>query len=163
MTGKERAAYRAQANTLEPLFQIGKSGVTEAVAAQLMTAYNTRELVKIRVLLDSSPDMPRAAAQKLAEMTESEIIQVIGGVVVLFKENKELRKKEAEKKRLQKRTAAAEKKAYKQNKNALSKFNPKTEKTATMKRSAPKVEKMPLKKSAPKAKPMGKTAARREK
>ena len=82
MTGKERAAYRAQANTLEPLFQIGKSGVTEAVAAQLMTAYNTRELVKIRVLLDSSPDMPRAAAQKLAEMTESEIIQVIGGVVV---------------------------------------------------------------------------------
>ena len=151
MTGKERAALRAQANILEPLFQIGKSGVTQAVAEQFLTACNTRELIKIRVLLDSSPDMPRAAAQKLAEMTGSEIIQVIGGVIVLFKKNEELRQKEAEKKKRLKQAAVAAKKAAKAARPGRS----------PLPQSAPKTEKMPLKKAAPKAKPMGKAAVKR--
>ncbi len=154
MTGKERAALRAQANNLEPLFQIGKSGVTEAVAAQMETAYNTRELVKIRVLLDSSPDMPRAAAQKLAEMTGSEIIQVIGGVVVLFRLNEELRKKEAEKKKREKmETRERKKKLFNEKNTARPGKMP-------LPQSTPKAEKMPLKKTAPKPKRLGKPAAK---
>ena len=31
MTGKERAAFRAQANHLEPLFQVGKGGMSDAL------------------------------------------------------------------------------------------------------------------------------------
>ena len=47
MTSKERAELRKQANTLEPLFQVGKSGVTEPVIAQTLEAFNTRELIKL--------------------------------------------------------------------------------------------------------------------
>ena len=90
MTGKERAEKRAEANTLEPLFQIGKGGVTDAVAQQLEDVFNTRELVKIKVHLESCPITPREAADALAEKSGCDVIQVIGGVIVLYRYNKEL-------------------------------------------------------------------------
>ena len=97
MTSKERARLRARANRLEAVFQVGKEGATEAVAAQMREAFNTRELLKGKVLLESCPQTPRAAAEALAAMADCEIVQVVGGGVVFFKENLELRKKLKEK------------------------------------------------------------------
>ena len=97
MTSKERASYRAQANPLQAVFQVGKEGATAAVASQMMEAFNTRELLKGKVLLESCPQSPAQAAEALAAMTGSEIIQVVGGSMVFYKENPELRKKLAEK------------------------------------------------------------------
>lgn len=90
MTGKERAGFRAAANSLEPEFHIGKGGVTDAVAAQALNSFNTKELIKVKVLLDSCPVPPREAAEKLAGATQSEVIQVIGGIIVLYKQNPNL-------------------------------------------------------------------------
>jgi RNA-binding protein len=87
MTGKERAQLRAQANGLEPLFQIGKGGISEALIAQTADALRKRELIKLKVLLESAPESPREFADKLAEATDSEVIQVIGGSIVFYKEN----------------------------------------------------------------------------
>ena len=97
MTSKERAALRAQANQLPALFQVGKEGVTPAVAAQMLEAFNTRELLKGKVLLESCPQTPREAAETLANMTDAEVVQVVGGSMVFFKKNEELRRKNAEK------------------------------------------------------------------
>ncbi|MDR0531845.1 MAG: YhbY family RNA-binding protein [Oscillospiraceae bacterium] len=97
MTSKERAQYRAQANQLPAVFQVGKDGVTQAVAAQMLEAFHTRELLKGKVLLESSPVPPGAAAEELAAMTGSDVVQVVGGSMVFFKPNPELRKKMAEK------------------------------------------------------------------
>ncbi len=92
MTGKERAAFRAQANTLEPEFQIGKGGMSESLIKQTLDSFRTKELIKIKVLLDSAPESPREFANKLSEATDSEVIQVIGGVIVLYKQNPDLGK-----------------------------------------------------------------------
>ena len=89
MTSKERAQLRAQANTLEPLFQIGKGGMSEALVQQTADALRKRELIKLKVLLESAPDAPRAFAEQLAAATESEVVQVIGGSIVLYKEKAE--------------------------------------------------------------------------
>ncbi|MDR3312927.1 MAG: YhbY family RNA-binding protein [Oscillospiraceae bacterium] len=97
MTSKERAALRAQANRLEAVFQVGKEGVTEAVAAQLLDAFRTRELLKGKVLLESAPQPPRECAAALAALTQAEVVQVVGGSMVFFKENLELRKELAKK------------------------------------------------------------------
>ena len=97
MTGKERAAFRAQANGLEPLFHIGKSGMNEGVIAQTDDALRARELIKVKVLLESSPITPREAADQLAAATGAEVIQVIGGVIVLYRESPELKEKAAQK------------------------------------------------------------------
>ena len=108
MTSKERAKLRAEANGLDPIFQIGKEGITDAVIAQLEDTFNTRELFKIRVHLETSPESPKELAEKIAEATGCDIIQVIGGTIVVFRINLILRQKEAEKKKRQKEKARKE-------------------------------------------------------
>lgn len=121
MTSKERAHFRAMANSLEPEFQIGKNGMTQALTAQTLDSFRTKELIKIKVLLDSAPDSPRDFAEKLAASTGSEVIQVIGGIIVLYKENPELNKKQVEstsKKKTKPLTNVKAKKAAAQKKEA---------------------------------------------
>ncbi|MBP0959793.1 MAG: YhbY family RNA-binding protein [Oscillospiraceae bacterium] len=87
ITTKQRAELRGLANNLEDLFQIGKSGVSDTVVAQVEEALVARELIKIKVLLETSPVTPREAAVELAEKTNSDVVQVIGGKIVLFRRN----------------------------------------------------------------------------
>ena len=92
MTSKERAALRAQANGLEPLFQVGKGGIGDTLIAQTDDALRARELIKLRVLTETSPLPAKEAARILAEKTGAEVVQVIGGVMVLYRLNPELHK-----------------------------------------------------------------------
>ncbi len=108
MTSKERAKLRAEANGLDPIFQIGKEGVTDAVIAQIEDTFNTRELFKIKVHLETSPEGPKEIAQKISEATGCEVIQVIGGTIVVFRINLILRQKAAEKKKRQQEKARKE-------------------------------------------------------
>lgn len=118
MTGKERAAFRAQANGLEPLFHIGKSGMNAGVIAQTDDALRARELIKVKVLLESSPITPREAADQLAAATGAEVIQVIGGVIVLYRESPELKEKAAQKEKNKKLAARrAREKALRESKS----------------------------------------------
>ncbi len=98
MTSKERAALRAQANSLEPLFQIGKGGMSDALVEQTEDALRKRELIKLKVLLESAPESPREFADKLAEATGSDVVQVVGGSIVLYKENPDKDKEDKKKK-----------------------------------------------------------------
>ncbi len=97
MTGKERAEWRAKANSLDPLFQLGKGGISDAFIEQVEGALNTRELIKLKVLLETSPITAREAADEIAEKTGADVIQVIGGVIVLYRCNPELHKDEKKK------------------------------------------------------------------
>lgn len=90
MTSKERAALRGQANTLDVLFQVGKGGISDTLTEQTDGALRTRELIKLRVLTETSPLTPREAAEELAVKTGSEVVQVIGGVIVLYRYNPKL-------------------------------------------------------------------------
>lgn len=105
MTGKERAQFRAQANHLEPLFQIGKGGMSDALIKQTDDALRARELIKVKVLLESSPITPRETADELAKATGAEVIQVIGGVIVLYRESPELKEKALKKEQNKKKAA----------------------------------------------------------
>lgn len=90
MTSKERAALRAQANTLEALFQVGKGGVSDALIAQTDSALTARELIKLKVLTETAPESPRETAEKIAAATNAQVVQVIGGVMVLYRYSPEL-------------------------------------------------------------------------
>ena len=105
MTGKERAQFRAQANHLEPLFQVGKGGMSDALIKQTDDALRARELIKVKVLLESSPITPRETADQLAAATGAEVIQVIGGVIVLYRESPELKEKAIQKEKNIKKAA----------------------------------------------------------
>ncbi|MFR5876807.1 MAG: ribosome assembly RNA-binding protein YhbY [Eubacterium sp.] len=85
MTSKERAALRAKANPLEPIIQIGKEGITDNLITQIDDTLDVRELIKIRVHLETAPDAPRQFANELGETLGADVIQVIGGVIVLYR------------------------------------------------------------------------------
>ncbi len=121
MTGKERAAFRAQANSLEPLFQIGKGGMSDAFLKQTDDALKARELIKVKVLLESSPIKPREVADEIAKSLGAEVIQVIGGVIVLYRESPELREKQLQKEKNKKMVAKKAKEKYYAEKRAESK------------------------------------------
>ncbi|MGN1328727.1 MAG: ribosome assembly RNA-binding protein YhbY [Eubacterium sp.] len=99
MTSKERAALRAQANGLDPIIQIGKEGISDNLISQIDDTLDVRELLKIRVHLESSPKTPKELAQELAEALGADVVQVIGGIIVLYREADEERIAEKKKKR----------------------------------------------------------------
>ena len=85
MTSKQRAYLRSQANSLEPIFQIGKTGISENLIKQLFDAIEARELIKITVL-ETAPDTARELANEIGEKTNSDVVQVIGNKITLFRQ-----------------------------------------------------------------------------
>lgn len=85
MTSKQRAYLRGQANTMDPIFQIGKSGLSENLIKQLYDAIEARELIKITVL-ETAPDDVKSLAVEIAEQTNSELIQTVGNKITLFRQ-----------------------------------------------------------------------------
>ncbi|MCM1173956.1 MAG: ribosome assembly RNA-binding protein YhbY [Blautia sp.] len=87
MTSKQRAYLKSLANGLDPVFQVGKSSLTSEVTEAVNEAFNTRELLKIAVLKNCADD-PKEIAAIVAERTHSQVVQVIGKKIVLYKPDK---------------------------------------------------------------------------
>ena len=92
MTSKQRAYLRSLAMTMDPIFQIGKSSITPEFTTAIAEALEARELIKINVLKNCIDD-PKEIAQVLAERTRSEVVQVVGKKITLYKEGKDEKKK----------------------------------------------------------------------
>ncbi len=92
MTSKQRAYLKSLAMTMDPIFQIGKSSLTPELTAAVAEALEARELIKISVLQNCMDD-PNELAQMVAERTRSQVVQVIGKKIVLYKEGKDDKKK----------------------------------------------------------------------
>ena len=86
MTGKERAALRRMANTIQPIFQIGKGGVGEAMLEQLGMALDARELIKITVL-ETADVTAREACDILCQALGAEPVQCIGRKGTIYRRN----------------------------------------------------------------------------
>ena len=91
MTSKQRAYLMSLASTLDPIFQIGKSSLTPEITSAIEECFNTHELININVLKNCFDD-PKEMAYMLAERTKSQVVQVIGKKIVLYKENKDNKK-----------------------------------------------------------------------
>ena len=78
--------------TMDPIFQIGKSSMTPSLTQAISEALDARELIKISVLQNCAAH-PRALAEMVAERTRSQVVQVIGKKIVLYKEGKDDKKK----------------------------------------------------------------------
>lgn len=86
MTSKERAYLKGLAMTMEPIFQIGKSGVTPEMISAIDEALEKRELIKISILKNSMEDGGNAAVV-ISERTHSQVVQVIGRKIVLYRKS----------------------------------------------------------------------------
>ena len=87
MTSKQRAYLSSQANSMDPIFQIGKASLTPEIITALDEAIEKRELIKIAVLKNCIDD-PKEIATVIAERTRSEGVKVIGKKIILFRQAK---------------------------------------------------------------------------
>jgi len=91
MTSKQRAYLKGLASTLDPIFQVGKASLTPEITSAIAEALEARELIKINVLKNCMDD-PKEIASIVGERTHSEVVQVIGKKIILYKESKDKKK-----------------------------------------------------------------------
>ncbi len=92
MTSKERAELKKKAMKLDSIFQIGKASLTPRLVGAIKDALTVRELIKISVLKNCADD-PGELAEIISERTGSQVVQVIGKKIVLYKKNREKEEK----------------------------------------------------------------------
>ena len=85
LTSKKKRGLRAEGNRLKPEVWIGKEGLTNGIVQTTANSLNTKELVKIK-LLETCPVDKNEAAEKLAQQTGAEVVQVLGNTILLFRE-----------------------------------------------------------------------------
>lgn len=84
LTGKQKRYLRSQAHHLHAIFQVGKEGVTHNQVNGIIDALEAHELIKVK-LLDTCPDNVNTVALELSIQTKSDVVQIVGHTIVLYK------------------------------------------------------------------------------
>lgn len=92
LTSKQRAKLRSIAQSYEPIFFIGKSGLSDEIINQLENAINARELIKLGVQ-ESCEYSAREAADLIAPELGADVVAVIGRKFVLWRRSKDPKKR----------------------------------------------------------------------
>jgi RNA-binding protein len=82
LTGRQRKALRGLAHRLEPVVQVGREGVTDAVVRAVDEALLTHELIKVRL---REPEDKHADAEALADGARAALCGLVGHTVVLYR------------------------------------------------------------------------------
>jgi RNA-binding protein len=88
LTSKQKKHLRSLAHHLNPIFQIGKGGVNDHLIKHIEEAIEVRELIKLTVLNNCLEDKQDIAVE-IADRSKAELVQVIGKIIVLYKQSKE--------------------------------------------------------------------------
>lgn len=91
ISGKHRAALRAEAHHLSATLQVGQLGLTETFTQALDEALRARELVKVHLGRGAELSV-KEAATTLSEATGSDVVQVIGRTASFYRHNPDLRR-----------------------------------------------------------------------
>ena len=91
LSSKQRAFLRSLSNSLDPVFQVGKGGITEEMCLQIGNCLEARELIKLRVL-ENSEYTAKEAANEIAENIDCDVVSCVGTRFVLYKESKNKKK-----------------------------------------------------------------------
>lgn len=87
LTKKQTKQLRALANSLKPLFYVGKNDLTEAAIKQADETIEKHELIKCAVQ-DGSELTAKEAAEQLAEQLGADVVQTIGNRFVIYRRSK---------------------------------------------------------------------------
>lgn len=83
-TSKQRSNLRGMAQTIQPVTQVGKGGISENLLTTLSEALEARELIKVSVL-NNNDDDPKDVAVELAQGLNAEVVAVTGKKIVLYR------------------------------------------------------------------------------
>jgi len=85
LSSSQRSYLRSQAHHLEPVVLIGKHGMTDGTIGSIERVLEARELIKIK--FREFKDEKLSISEKITELTNSEVVGVIGHTVIIFRQN----------------------------------------------------------------------------
>ncbi len=93
LSSKQRSFLKNLASKIQPIFQVGKNGISDNMVNQIGDALTAHELIKISVL-ENSPYTPREAADIIAGMTGADVVLVVGRRFILYRETQDEKRRE---------------------------------------------------------------------
>lgn len=88
LTGKQKRYLQALGNGIKPIVSIGKSGVTDNTFLSVRNAFNTKELIKVKIQ-EGCEESKEEVAAKIERGTEAVLVQIIGKTLLFFKSDRE--------------------------------------------------------------------------
>ena len=88
LTSKQRKHLEGLANDLEPVVRIGKSNITDSLIQSVRQGLEAHELIKVKILENAEIEREEAA-EILAGKTRSQVIQIVGRIIILYRPNPE--------------------------------------------------------------------------
>ncbi len=85
LSSSQRSYLRSQAHHLEPVVLIGKHGITDGTIESINRVLEARELIKIK--FREFKDEKLSLSEKIVELTNSQVVGVIGHTVIIFRQN----------------------------------------------------------------------------
>ena len=85
LSSSQRSYLRSQAHHLEPVVLVGKQGITDGTIKSIDRVLEARELIKIK--FREFKDEKLNLSEKITELTNSQIVGVIGHTVIIFRQN----------------------------------------------------------------------------
>ena len=85
LSSSNRSYLRSQAHHLEPVVLIGKHGITDGTIESIDRVLEARELIKIK--FREFKDDKLSMSEKITELTNSQVVGVIGHTVIIFRQN----------------------------------------------------------------------------
>ena len=85
LSSSQRSYLRSEAHHLEPVVLIGKHGITDGTIDAIDRVLEARELIKIK--FREFKDEKLSLSEKITELTNSQVIGVIGHTVIIFRQN----------------------------------------------------------------------------
>jgi RNA-binding protein len=86
--GKQKRFLQALGQSLKPIISVGKSGVTDNTLVSVNNAFNTKELIKVKIQ-DGCEESNEDVALKIQRGTAAGLVQIIGRTILLYKPNKD--------------------------------------------------------------------------
>lgn len=88
LNSKQRQYLKGLAHSLPPVAIIGQKGATDNVFSEIERNLAHHELIKVKVRCDDQSEL-REFVDAIAEKCDADLVQVIGHIVVLYKQNPE--------------------------------------------------------------------------
>ena len=85
LSSSQRSYLRSQAHHLEPVVLIGKNGINDGTIESIDRVLEARELIKIK--FREFKDEKLSLSEKITELTNSQVVGVIGHTVIIFRQN----------------------------------------------------------------------------
>lgn len=87
LTPAQKKYLKGEAHSLSPVVQLGKAGLTSSLTNETISSLAAHELIKVKVMHDK--EERDQIASTLAESSSSELVSVLGNMIILYKPKKD--------------------------------------------------------------------------